>query len=426
MVLSKKLVSTGLTAALLASLLATAASTSVFAVGSAIPIPVVAPNNGSDVALPFIVLNVGAAGDIVTASGLVVTAPSGYAFTAGVTGSATPSVAGILAASGTAAVTGTITSTTVRTFASITNTAIGTVTISGLSLHASGVAAGNVIAGSSGGTLGSVTLYTLTVAPFGTGVTFFASAKSVPADGVSTIVLTFNGYATTTNNVMISTTNGRFTSTSAGSGFVIGIAQTSATVTNPINLAVGGTLTVTAPNAAGTATVTVWLTPVIGGSATLDSSTVFTFTVKDNHEGDDHGGRDQDRGNGNGHGARKVGFFDNPTFTCATGATPISGAKTFGFAILNTTGHKNKMLNVNVVLKGALPNVSYDVWVNQVLGGCPLTTPTKVGAVHTNRHGNGTAHLRVALVSGATHFWVSATSGASVLRTGAASFKIKH
>jgi hypothetical protein len=133
------------------------------------------------------------------------------------------------------------------------------------------------------------------------------------------------------------------------------------------------------------------------------------------------GGRDADHGKG--HGARKVGFFDNPAYSCATGATPAAGASTFGFAILNTTG--KKMLNVNVVLKGALPNATYDVWVNQDPGACPLGAPTKAGAVHTNALGNGTGHLRIAVVTGAQHFWVSATSGASVLRTRAAALTVK-
>jgi len=123
-------------------------------------------------------------------------------------------------------------------------------------------------------------------------------------------------------------------------------------------------------------------------------------------------------------GARKVAFFSGPAYTCPAGAQPVANAATFGFAILNTTGHNR--LNVNVVLKGALKNATYDVWVNQDPGNCPLGAPTKVGAIHTNARGNGTANLHVALVKDATHFWVSAVSGTSVLRTPAATLKIKH
>ena len=79
-----------------------------------------------------------------------------------------------------------------------------------------------------------------------------------------------------------------------------------------------------------------------------------------------------------------------------------------------------------MVLKGALKNATYDVWVNQDPGACPLTAATKVGAIHTNARGNGTANLRVTIVSGAKNFWVSATSGSTVLRTPAATLKIKH
>ena len=127
------------------------------------------------------------------------------------------------------------------------------------------------------------------------------------------------------------------------------------------------------------------------------------------------------------HGARKVALFLDATgtaFTCATGAQPVAHAATFGFAILNTTGHNR--LNVNVVFKGALPSATYDVWVNQDPGGCPLSAATKVGAVHTNARGNGTANLHVAIVSGAKNFRVSAVSGSSVLRTPAAALKIKR
>jgi len=161
---------------------------------------------------------------------------------------------------------------------------------------------------------------------------------------------------------------------------------------------------------------------VLSGPMTPASLVVAKLKTPGDHaDQGDHSGRDADRGMG--HGARKVGFFDNPAYTCATGAQPVAGAGTFGFAIVNTTG-KHKLI-VNVVLKGALPNATYDVWVNQDPGACPLAVATKVGAVRTNAHGNGHGHVRLAVVSGAKHFWVSATSGTSVLRTRAAELKIK-
>jgi hypothetical protein len=153
------------------------------------------------------------------------------------------------------------------------------------------------------------------------------------------------------------------------------------------------------------------------GAATANSQA----KGNDNAKGNDHA-----KGNAQakGHGARKVAFYSSPAYTCPTGAQPVAHSATFGFAILNTTGHNR--LNVNVVLKGALKNATYDVWVNQDPGACPLTAATKVGAIHTNARGNGTANLRVTIVSGAKNFWVSATSGSTVLRTPAATLKIKH
>ncbi len=111
-------------------------------------------------------------------------------------------------------------------------------------------------------------------------VDYIASSDSVPADGASTIVLTFSPAVTTgVSNITITTTAGKFTSTSSGSGIVIGATQTIATVTNPTNLAISSTLTLTAPTTAGSGLVTVQLTPVSGGDATTDSITTFTFTA---------------------------------------------------------------------------------------------------------------------------------------------------
>ena len=151
-----------------------------------------------------------------------------------------------------------------------------------------------------------------------------------------------------------------------------------------------------------------------------NQGTVVVARLRTPGQGDSN--KDKDRGKG--HGARKSALFLDPAYTCATGAQPIAHAATFGFAILNTTGHH--MLNVNVVLKGAKPNATYDVWVNQDPGSCPLSAPTKAGAIHTNARGNGTGHLRVAIVTTATHFWVSAVNGTDALRTRATALTIKH
>ncbi len=125
------------------------------------------------------------------------------------------------------------------------------------------------------------------------------------------------------------------------------------------------------------------------------------------------------------HGARKVAFYAdaNVTYTCATGAQPAAGAKKYGFAVLNATAHG--YLEVTVSLKGVTPSTKFDVWVNQDPGACPLTAATKLAAVKTNAKGNGTAHLRVKVVTGATSFWVSVVSGSNVYRTPAAALVVK-
>jgi hypothetical protein len=125
-----------------------------------------------------------------------------------------------------------------------------------------------------------------------------------------------------------------------------------------------------------------------------------------------------------GTGAAKVRFFLDPVYTCADGAQPGPGAESFGFAMLNGTASKGKLV-VTVSLKGAAPDTDFDLWVNQDPGACPLAAPTRVAALHTNEEGNGTAQVKVKLVAGAKHFWVSAVSQVQVLRTPAATLSLK-
>jgi len=115
-------------------------------------------------------------------------------------------------------------------------------------------------------------------------------------------------------------------------------------------------------------------------------------------------------------GAGKSALYDAPgNFTCATGAQPADGEVTFGFATVNA--NKHGMLEVEVSVKGATPNATYDVWVNQDPGACPLPAATAVGAVTTNTQGNGNAHVKVAAVDGASNYWVSVVGGGQVLRS---------
>jgi len=115
---------------------------------------------------------------------------------------------------------------------------------------------------------------------------------------------------------------------------------------------------------------------------------------------------------------RPGGDGDPDGFTCSEGAAN-PGGPTFGFVVLNTNGKPgtDKDLIVQVSLKGATPNATYDIWINQDPGACPLLTPTAPGALTTNAQGNGNAHVQVPRGSGASNFWVSAVGGGQVLRS---------
>ena len=115
-----------------------------------------------------------------------------------------------------------------------------------------------------------------------------------------------------------------------------------------------------------------------------------------------------------GPGAGKAMLYDSNPFTCEDGATSTDGP-TYGFVVLNANA--NGDLIVQVALKGATPNGTYDIWVNQFPDACPLGAPTAPGALTTNRRGNGNAHVQVARVAGATNFWISAVRGGQVLRS---------
>jgi len=118
------------------------------------------------------------------------------------------------------------------------------------------------------------------------------------------------------------------------------------------------------------------------------------------------------------HGAGKASLWNTSSgFTCAAGATDFSNGP-YGFVVMNTA---NGNLIVEVSLKGATPHATYDIWVNQNPGACPLSSPTAPSALTTNGQGNGNAHVVVPLVSGATSFWVSAVGGGQVLRSTAVS-----
>jgi len=111
-------------------------------------------------------------------------------------------------------------------------------------------------------------------------------------------------------------------------------------------------------------------------------------------------------------GAGKAPLFNSEAYTCPAGAGATTGPR-YGFVVMNTNARGDLIVQVSV--KRAEPNTTYDIWVNQDPGACPLASATSVGALTTNRMGNGNAHLVVPRVAGATHFWVSVTGGELVV-----------
>jgi len=123
----------------------------------------------------------------------------------------------------------------------------------------------------------------------------------------------------------------------------------------------------------------------------------------------------KDPGKPVGSGAGKAKLFNvGEAFTCADGATDTTG-QVFGFVVMNT--NRAGDLIVVVSLKRATPNATYDIWVNQDPGACPLEVPTAIGAIRTNRVGNGNGYVKLPRMEGATKFWVSVVGGELVLRS---------
>jgi hypothetical protein len=115
-------------------------------------------------------------------------------------------------------------------------------------------------------------------------------------------------------------------------------------------------------------------------------------------------------------GSGKAPLYNAPSnFICPAGAQPGTVNPTYGFVVMNINHNGNLIIEVS--LKGATPNATYDIWVNQDPGQCPLDVPTSPGALSTNRNGNGNAHLKIPAHLGAINYWVSAVGGGQVLRS---------
>lgn len=115
-------------------------------------------------------------------------------------------------------------------------------------------------------------------------------------------------------------------------------------------------------------------------------------------------------------GEKTATIYDSDPYTCPDGASNTTTS--FGTVVLKKNGSN---LSVDVQLTGATANSSYDLWVNQDPGACPLGSPTVVAAFTTDGSGNAIFHHDTPLVGSATKFWISAVGGGQVLRSVAVS-----
>ena len=289
------------------------------------------------------------------------------------------------------------------------------------------LAGGTVVATGAAGS-GPITLKVGTATPVqvasltssinaGTAVPFTVSPLAVPADGTSTILLTFGlptAACASAGSFTVGTSAGTFVATGLTlvAPSVVGGASVTASCASA-GLVQGKTLTLRAPTMAGTATVTVKL----AGATAADSTATVTFTSTAVKPGPVAPGAKK-------LGAGKVRFYGGSATAggCASSAaTPAAGAATFGFAVVNVTGSHKLNLNVEVSLKGALPNATYAIAVQQAPGSCSTAVN-----IRTNARGNANRHFHLTLSGAATQVWVTATSGASVLVTPAVTVAAKH
>ncbi|MGC8634012.1 MAG: hypothetical protein ACP5VP_05015 [Candidatus Limnocylindrales bacterium] len=421
-------VGVGVAATLLASLLATSlvASALALSVTNADPSVTVPTGVATNVNLNYVWNGTVPADSLAPGTTFAVTLPAGYTWTAAPTlASSTNSIS--LSGPVASSLNGSVTETWTLISFGVTSGSWTLALTGGQVLTQLTSGAAPIVLSVGGGSNVVIATLTASGAVVTSGVVpVTVSPLSVPANGTSTIGLTF-GTPTTTNcssyqSFTVTTTAGAFivttlpVVTSPVSGQSVTVACTS------FDSVANATLTLQAPTTPGQATITVSLLPV-GSSPTpvIDSATVVTFTKVVPSQG-------RAIGPEHGKGARKVAFYATTGATpCAAApATPTAGTPSFGFAILNTTGHSG--LNVSVSLKGAAPNATYAVAVQQSPGTCGTTF-----TVRTNARGNGNGHQHLALLSGATQAWVTAiqtggatlTNGSNMLVTRLAMLPIK-
>lgn len=118
------------------------------------------------------------------------------------------------------------------------------------------------------------------------------------------------------------------------------------------------------------------------------------------------------------YGEKTAPLYNSNEFTCEAGATNLSIPQE-KFVILKKV---NGNIDVTVKLVGATPSSTYDIWINQNPGGCPLASPTLVSAITTDTNGDGIGNASAPLVAGVAQFWVSVVGGGQVLRSTSVSF----
>jgi hypothetical protein len=402
----------GLAAALLASLLIPSVVTATYAMSISNADPSVAVPTGSSTSVGIsYVWNGTAPGDTWgLGTAFAVTLPSGYAWTALPTFTSFPT--GSLTLAGLVPSNGGLTET--WTLATFPSSGAWTLALSGGSVVAGDTSGTSPILLSVGGGYG-VTVANLTptgaaggtgTATAGTLVPVTVSPTSVPATSTSTIGITFGAVAatcTSDSSFVVTTSGGTLTATSLPGVTIPSGGTTSVGV--PCSLfgsVAGSSLTLQAPTTPSTTAVSVILASV-GGESVVDSATSVTFTTVSASSGSF---------GGIGRGARKLRFYPaTVTGTCAAAAAePTIGVTTFGSATLATTGRNR--LTITVALRGATPDTTYAVYVDQS-GACSASPRS----ITTNARGNGTGRARVALVSGATQLWVTATSATTAFVT---------
>ncbi len=96
-------------------------------------------------------------------------------------------------------------------------------------------------------------------------------------------------------------------------------------------------------------------------------------------------------------------YKDSDAYTCPTGAG-ITTTPTGTVSISATA----TLVTVSASVSGLSGTATYDMWLNQDPGGCPLSVPTVVGWLVTDGSGTGSAGpTLVPRVVGATVAWIS-------------------